>query len=98
MTGTTIPLGVLCGIVLGFFYFGGLWLTVGRLPQAPRPHRLLLQSFCIRIVPVMVVLGLILSYQPLLFATALIAFFGVRFLLCRRAGVAWKGEKHASQP
>ncbi len=37
------------GMVLGLFYFGGLWLTVKRLPFAARPALLTLCSYLIRL-------------------------------------------------
>lgn len=39
----------ICGMVLGLFYFGGLWLTVKRLPLAARPALLTLCSYLIRL-------------------------------------------------
>ncbi len=37
------------GLGLGLFYFGGLWLTVRRLPTAKHPFRLMLGSFFLRL-------------------------------------------------
>jgi F1F0 ATPase subunit 2 len=34
-----------CGMVLGLFYFGGLWITVKRLPFSARPALLTLCSY-----------------------------------------------------
>ncbi|MDD5768583.1 MAG: ATP synthase subunit I [Methanothrix sp.] len=36
------------GIGLGVFFFGGLWLTINRLPQSKRPELLTLGSFLFR--------------------------------------------------
>lgn len=36
------------GILLGMFYFLGLWWTVSRLPQSPRPLVLSVVSFLVR--------------------------------------------------
>jgi len=46
------------GVVLGLLAFGGLWLTVRRLPRSRRPGLLLLGSFVARLgvsVPVILV-------------------------------------------
>jgi F1F0 ATPase subunit 2 len=40
------------GLVLGAVHFGGLWLTVQRLPAARRPALLALGSFVLRTVAV----------------------------------------------
>jgi len=39
-----------CGMVLGLFYFGGLWLTVKRLPFSASPALLTLCSYLGRLV------------------------------------------------
>lgn len=49
-----LPLVFVVGLALGFLYFRFLWLTVRRLSSSPRPVRLLLISFIVR-------LGLVLS-------------------------------------
>ncbi|MDD4161367.1 MAG: ATP synthase subunit I [Methanothrix sp.] len=36
------------GVVLGVFYFGGLWLTIKRLPHSQQPTLLSLGSFFAR--------------------------------------------------
>lgn len=36
------------GIGLGIFFFGGLWLTINRLPQSKSPELLTLGSFLFR--------------------------------------------------
>ncbi len=43
-----IPL--VAGGLIGFLYFSGLWQTVRRLPDAPRPWRLLAVSYLQRLV------------------------------------------------
>lgn len=40
-----LVLSMAAGAGLGFFYFGGLWLTVRRLPGARRPTLLFVASF-----------------------------------------------------
>ena len=44
---------IVVGALLGFGYFGGLWLTVRSLPHRRRPAHAMLQSFLIRVVVLM---------------------------------------------
>lgn len=50
-----VPLGIelaiagLAGVALGFFFFGGLWLTVRALPKSQSPGLLMLGSFVVRV-------------------------------------------------
>lgn len=45
-----IIISFLLGIILGIFYFGGLWLTVKQLAGANRPALLFVSSFMVRIL------------------------------------------------
>jgi F1F0 ATPase subunit 2 len=40
-----LPIVLTAGLALGFFYFGGLWLTVRELPAMRRPALWMLASF-----------------------------------------------------
>lgn len=44
-----LGLAALVGIVLGSFYFAGLWLTVRRLPGNPSPYRFYSLSLLLRL-------------------------------------------------
>ena len=50
MTHTLAELGgwIVTGMLLGFSYFGGLWLTVRNLRHCRHPQRTMLESFFIR--------------------------------------------------
>ncbi|MEE4607757.1 MAG: ATP synthase subunit I [Desulfobacteraceae bacterium] len=72
------------GLLLGAYYFGGLWWTVRRLPGRARPGRLLLASFGLRLVPVMLGLALLLERGPAPMAVALGGLVAVRIALTRR--------------
>jgi F1F0 ATPase subunit 2 len=76
------------GVVLGFLAFGGLWLTVRRLPTSRRPGLLLLGSFVARIgicVPLfLVVMG---GHWERL-AACFVGYLAVRTILIRRWGPA----------
>lgn len=41
-------LSLTAGIILGIFYFGGLWLTLERLSSSKNPYVLTLGSFFVR--------------------------------------------------
>ncbi len=41
----TLALSLGWGVILGVFYFGGLWLTVQHLPHSQQPSLLTLGSF-----------------------------------------------------
>lgn len=75
------------GVLLGASYFGGLWWTVRRLPQAKRPMTLYFGSLAIRLAGLMLAFYGVLTFYEwphlaaalmgLIFArTALVRFFG----------------------
>jgi F1F0 ATPase subunit 2 len=82
MTGFLLPAAG--GAVLGGLYFGGLWATVRRLPDARWPAALALLSFVARTVLAALGLALLLAGEPARLVVALVAFVAVRTLLVRR--------------
>jgi F1F0 ATPase subunit 2 len=80
--------GALSGMALGIFYFGGLWLTVRRIPCAAHPGKLLLISFIIRLGISLTGLWITLHMDHMAFFIALAAFFAVRHFMIRRLGPA----------
>lgn len=44
-----MAIALLAGSAIGLFYFGGLWLTVTRIPSSSNPHLLLIGSFGLRL-------------------------------------------------
>ena len=44
---------LMLGLVLGIFFYGGLWFTVKRLPSARHPALLALGSFWVRMIIVL---------------------------------------------
>jgi F1F0 ATPase subunit 2 len=54
-----VMIGLLVGIGFGTLYFGGLWLTIRRLPRARRPMHLLIMSWVLRMAVLLLGLGLI---------------------------------------
>lgn len=81
-----LVLGGLGGVLLGSFYFGGLWFTVCRLPRTASPEKWLIFSFVVRLVPTLTGLWLTLRVDTGAFFTALAVFFIVRRLMIKRFG------------
>ncbi len=44
-----LAIALLAGSAIGLFYFGGLWLTVIRIPSSNNPQLLLIGSFGLRL-------------------------------------------------
>jgi F1F0 ATPase subunit 2 len=75
------------GLVLGAFYFIALWRTVKRLPDTPRPLRLMLGSFALRMAVVLPGFYFVMGGKWERLATALIGFILMRMILTRRLGM-----------
>ncbi len=86
------------GILLGLFYFGGLWLTVKTVPGKRRPGRRLAISAVARLTTVLSGFWIILQKDPATFFFALAGFFLVRIVLTRTLGRESKGCLHATHP
>lgn len=72
---------ILTGAILGFFYFGGLWLGLRNIGKVTHPYLLIIISFVIRIIVLVVIMFVILqqSWSGLIFT--LIGFFAIRMIL-----------------
>lgn len=79
-----LSLGV--GLLLGFLYYGGLWLTVQRLRKAERPGLLLLSSFLVRIALLLPLLLWLSDGRFERLAAAFLGFLVMRHFLTRRLG------------
>ncbi|MDL1964441.1 MAG: ATP synthase subunit I [Deltaproteobacteria bacterium] len=77
------------GIGLGMFYFGGLWLTVRRLPAARHPVLLSFCSLFCRMVVVMVGFYFVMDGHWLRLIVCMLGFLGMRSILVR----LWGPEK-----
>ena len=74
-------LALMAGIMLGIFFFGGLWWTARRIPFARRPSLLVLLSFFARSVVVMAGFWLIGFGQWQRFIVCLGGFVLARFIV-----------------
>ena len=81
-------LALVAGIGLGVFYFGGLWLTVRRLPTAQRPALLSLLSFFVRLGVVLFGFYFVMDGRWVRLLVCLLGFLGARVILVRRWGPA----------
>lgn len=89
-------LGFLGGIDLGFFYFGGLWLTVKKIPVSRNPKWLLFWSAVFRLAPTLLVFYFVGKANPSIFFIMLSGFFGVRYFMIRRLTNGNRGQVHAA--
>jgi F1F0 ATPase subunit 2 len=85
------------GIVLGTFYFYGLWLTVRKLPSARRPVVMSLSSFFGRLAVVLVGFYFVTAGQWERLVVCLVGFLTVRIVLVRILGPQEKRGKSDSQ-
>ena len=53
MNGAMLIVALVVGMALGAFYFGGLWITVRRIPTMPMPAIWLALSFAVRTAAVL---------------------------------------------
>ncbi len=74
------------GVLLGLFYFGGLWWTVGRVMKSSRPGVLILVSFIVRTAVTLAVLFLILQMHWALAVGSVAAMILTRVVLVVKLG------------
>lgn len=89
-------LGFFSGAGLGFFYFGGLWLTVKKIPVSSNPKRLLFRSAVLRLTPTLLALFFAAGTDPGIFLIMLPGFFGVRYFMIRRVSNLSREQVHAA--
>jgi F1F0 ATPase subunit 2 len=77
-------LALVAGIAVGLFYFGGLWLTVQRLPQTRHPAVLSLVSLFIRLGLTLAVFYLVMAGRWERLLACLAGFLLMRLVLLRR--------------
>ncbi len=85
--GILILMAFLWGLLLGVFYFGGLWLTVRVLPRmVSRQGSCLILSFALRLVLALAGMAIVLKISPVAFFVTLTSFLMVRPLLTMTMG------------
>ena len=87
-----LMLALAAGMGLGIFYFGGLWLTVRRLPTARQPALLSLLSFFGRLGVVLFGFYLVMGGHWERLLVCLLGFLGARVILVRVWGPECKAE------
>jgi F1F0 ATPase subunit 2 len=75
---------LVAGLALGIFYFGSLWLTVQRLPDARQPALLALGSLTARLGLTLLVVYLVTGGQWARIGVCLLGFFVTRTILVQR--------------
>ena len=82
----SLVLAFCAGLALGLFYYGGLWVTVQRLPQSRSPGVVAALSLFLRLGLVLVAFYLVMggSWERLL--ASLAGFLLIRTLLVHRLG------------
>ena len=84
-TGTLyILLAFLVGLGIGLFYFGGLWWTVTRLPNAQRPGLWTMGSFLVRTFVSLFGFYLVMDRRWERLLVSLLGFLIARAVLVRR--------------
>jgi F1F0 ATPase subunit 2 len=91
-------LAVSAGLVIGLFYFGGLWLTMRHLPKTQRPTLLLIASFFGRLGLSLAAFVVVANGRWQRLLVAILAFFVMRFILVNTWGVEREEEvKHGPE-
>jgi F1F0 ATPase subunit 2 len=81
-----VALSLISGTVLGLFYFGGLWLTVKRLPKSSQPGLLTVTSFFVRTGIVILGFYYVMEGGMERLLAALVGFLIIRIFLVRLIG------------
>ena len=83
-----LSLAVMAGLALGLFYFGGLWLTVKKIPCSGKPVTFLFGSFALRLMVTLYGLYLVMDGELLRLLACFAGFLLMRIVLTRRLGPA----------
>ncbi|GAB4144538.1 MAG: hypothetical protein Tsb009_16280 [Planctomycetaceae bacterium] len=89
----SLAVAIVVGLLLGVFYFGGLWWTVRRMPLARHPLQLYFGSLIARLAILLAGFYGVLSYAGWAeLVTALAGFIAARLLLIRLKGRVPSGD------
>ncbi len=83
----------LLGGVLGVFYFGGLWLTVKRVPYSKHPKIMMLASFMVRVSALVAAFYVLNRNDWRKWALALLGFMVIRAISLRITQQGAVGER-----
>ncbi len=83
-----MAIALLAGSAIGLFYFGGLWLTVTRIPSSSNPHLLLIGSFGLRLVVALAAFYSLTPWGWQALAVAMAGLLVTRLVLTRMKGKA----------
>ena len=81
-----LVLAAVAGLGLGVFYFGGLWLTLSRLPRSRHPALLAMGSFLLRTAGTLVAFYFVMGGRWERLVACLAGMIVVRTVLVRRIG------------
>lgn len=82
----------LAGVLLSILYFGGLWLTIGKLQQSSRPGALLFASFVVRMGLVVAGFFLVSGGDLGRLAACFAAFLVTRWVFIKRIQLGPKNQ------
>jgi F1F0 ATPase subunit 2 len=85
MTSASLALAFLAGLGIGLWYFGGLWVTVHRLPTTRHPALLLLGSFMVRMITSVWGFYVVMQGSGARLIAAFLGFVAIRTVLAGRA-------------
>ncbi len=88
-----IGVGLILGVTIGLFFFGGLRLTLEWLAKAKRPELLAVLSFVIRMASVAGVMVWLATQSLGSVVAGLVGLLGARTILITRAGSAGEGHR-----
>jgi len=77
---------ILCGTVLGLFYFGTLWITVRYLPRLRKPEIVLAVSFVARTAITVIGFYVVMEGQWMRLLACMVGFILVQVLFVCRFG------------
>lgn len=81
-----LSLSAVAGLALGLFYFGGLWLTVRKIPGSGNSGILMLVSFVVRLLVTMCGMYLVMDGKWERLVASLAGFLLMRVVLTRLLG------------
>ena len=80
----------IAGLVLGVFYFGGLWFTVQRLPHLDNPALWAFVSFSFRLMLVLIGFFIIMGRNWENAVAALVGFILIRVISIKKISIGKK--------